>query len=853
MTQDAAIDDFFERYGLPSAARGELRALLESSTSTDPLNPIGLDRAPSAERYEDRGELGRGGMAEVDRVFDRELNRTLARKTLHTALWGRAGAVGRFVDEAKATAQLTHPNIIPIHDLGRDPSGRVWFTMPEIRGQTLGDVILSVHRASTMQWGTTSDGWTLRRLVSCFLSVCHAVSYAHQRGVVHRDLKPENVMVGRLGETWVVDWGLAKVLGRAASAAEEEQTMVVVPGAKATRQGRVAGTPAYMAPEQARGEIDAIDARTDVYALGAILYELLSGERPYGPVPADEALAALLAGPPPPVDEVGQADEEATERLGPAMPRELVELCSRAMQRSAADRPPSALALSEDVEAWLDGARQEEQALVMVRRALEAEREVAQLHAECAAVRMRGDNLLAALPRWAPEEAKGPAWSLLDQAEALEREAARRDAMVETNLQAALRLVGDLEGAHEALARRFRSRHEHAEAEGRTVDAELAELALRGHVDELPNHNVHRIRSLAYLRGEGFLSLSADRAGAIVKLYRYEIHRRRLVPGRPQTLAMPLRRLALPIGSYLAVIQHPERRGVRCPIRIVRQGHWEQDEVRLPPPGQLTRNQRYVPAGPFIAGGDPWSERTNERHVLWVDSFVMARFPVTNAEFIRFLEDLVAQGLDELALSYAPREGGAQPYTEAALVYGFDGTRFFLQPDPEGDLWDAGSPVMQVEWASARAYCDWLAARTGRPWRLPAEYEWEKAARGVDGRRYPWGDVFEPSWCHMADSGEQVNMPAAAASYPVDESPYGVRGMGGNLSDWCLDSVDAEVPEDGRVVVPEAAHEPMVHRVVRGGYFYAKQRMISTAHRRTFRAANRWSSVGFRPVFTPDW
>jgi serine/threonine-protein kinase len=854
VTDDVEINTFLARYRLPMAAGDELRELLRKHRSREAdLDPVVLDERTDAPRYVERGELGRGGMAQVHRVFDHELNRTLARKTLHTTLWDRPGAVSRFVEEAQATAQLTHPNIIPIHDLGRDDSGRVWFTMPEIRGQTLGDVMVSVHQASTMQWGTTSDGWTLRRLVSCFLSVCNAVSYAHQRGVVHRDLKPDNVMVGRLGETWVVDWGLAKVLGRGASAVEDELTMVVVPGATATRQGRVAGTPSYMAPEQARGEVDAIDARTDVYALGAILYELLSGERPYGDLPADDALAALLAGPPPPVDEAGSTDEEVTERLGPSMPRELVELCTRAMHRAPDDRPQSALAMAHEVEAWLDGGRNEEQAVEMVARALEAEREVAHLRAESEAMRMRGDNLLASLPQWADENAKSAGWSLLDHAEALGREAARRDATVESRLQAALRLVGDLEGAHEAMARRNRNRHERAEAEGRSVEAELAESALRDHVAALPAHNVHRLRSMAYLRGEGFLSLVAELPGAIVKLYRYEVHRRRLVPGRPQTLSLPLVRRALPIGSYLAVIQHPERRGVRCPVRIDRQGHWEQDEIRLPPAGQLTRDERYVPAGPFIAGGSPWSPRTSERHELWVGSFVMARFPVTNAEFLGFLDDLVAQGLSELALRYAPREGGAAPYAEAAAVYGFDGTRFFLQPDPEGDLWELDAPVMQVDWGSARAYCEWLGGRTGRPWRLPTEYEWEKAARGVDGRRYPWGDAFDSSWCHMLTSGEEVTRPAPVASYPVDESPYGVRGLGGNLSDWCLDASDDEVPDDGRVRVPDVQDEPSRHRVVRGGYFYGQERMVAASHRRRFRAAHRWSSVGFRPVFTPEW
>ena len=150
-----------------------------------------------------------------------------------------------------------------------------------------GEAIEEVHGAVVNdRWRITSSGWSFRRLVDAFHDVCSAVAYAHSKGVLHRDLKPENIMLGEYGEVLVVDWGIAKVLGRRDHAAEAGDLDAVSTdrseaGAHATRMGQVAGTPAYMSPEQARGEIDRLDGRTDVYALGAILYEILTGRTAY--------------------------------------------------------------------------------------------------------------------------------------------------------------------------------------------------------------------------------------------------------------------------------------------------------------------------------------------------------------------------------------------------------------------------------------------------------------------------------------------------------------------------------------------------------------------------------------------
>jgi serine/threonine protein kinase len=209
-------------------------------------------------------------MGTVERVYDRQLRRELARKVVRGASDPRS--ISRFLDEARITAQLQHPGIPPVHELGTDRDGRLWYTMPFVPGRTLGQIAELVQ--------ARDPEWPLPRVLGVLLKVCEAVAFAHSRGVIHRDLKPSNVMVGQFGETYVMDWGLASVSGDA----EGGGRTVVVDRAGpdedsplATRDGDVVGTPAYMPPEQARGELDRIGRRVDVYAAGAMLYHLLAG------------------------------------------------------------------------------------------------------------------------------------------------------------------------------------------------------------------------------------------------------------------------------------------------------------------------------------------------------------------------------------------------------------------------------------------------------------------------------------------------------------------------------------------------------------------------------------------------
>jgi formylglycine-generating enzyme required for sulfatase activity len=317
------------------------------------------ERLDPASRLEVQGEMARGGMGAVLSVFDKNLRRQMAMKVMlkqdQPGKPVQSRAMGRFLDEAQITGQLEHPGIVPVHELGIEPNGRVYFTMKLVQGEELADVY---RRA----WAGEDD-WSVTRVLGIFLRVCEAMAYAHARGVIHRDLKPANVMVGAFGEVYVMDWGLARIRGKEDHAAEElvpaDGSGIVrsdrqdmrdrVPDSSIlTRQGDIMGTPAYMSPEQAGGEIAAMDERSDVYSVGAMLYELLAGGKPYTTPAGRPDLVTLLGrireGPPPPIHE-----------LQPDVVPELEAICEKAMRRDKQERYADMGELGKDLRSFLEG------------------------------------------------------------------------------------------------------------------------------------------------------------------------------------------------------------------------------------------------------------------------------------------------------------------------------------------------------------------------------------------------------------------------------------------------------------------------------------------------------------------
>ena len=340
-------------FGQGTDPRIELESPGEASDSgSDVLSRL-VRRAGSGGRYRVQDELARGGQGAVLRVWDEDLRRNLAMKVSLERVRAEgesSRSVRRFVEEAQVTGQLDHPGIVPVHELGFDPEGRLYFVMKLVKGRDLRAIFGLVREGA--------EGWTRMRALGVVLKVCEALAYAHSKGVVHRDLKPANVMVGRFGEVYVMDWGLAKVPGRADHGdlcilrSEEGLSSGREPGrsdhdASLTRDGDVIGTPAYMPPEQARGDVDAIGPHSDVYAAGAMLYELLAGHAPYTEPGARLDRLAVWS-------RVRDGPPEPLAVLARDVPPELVAICDKAMARDALRRYRDMSELVEDLRAYLE-------------------------------------------------------------------------------------------------------------------------------------------------------------------------------------------------------------------------------------------------------------------------------------------------------------------------------------------------------------------------------------------------------------------------------------------------------------------------------------------------------------------
>ena len=279
--------------------------------------------------------LARGGMGTIYRAIDRKLDRPVAMKVLEES---RTPWITRFEREAIITARLQHPNIVPVHDYGELEDGRRFYTMKLVEGRPLSQVIREAHAPATLDP-------SLSALLRFLCQVCDAMDHAHSQGVIHRDLKPSNIMIGDFNQVWLLDWGLVRrVTADEADREASPPARTPLIDSSASRAGEVIGTPAYMAPEQAGEARREVSAAIDVYAIGAVLLEVLTGRPPYAGEPPDRIIGHLRSGVTPEL------------RTGAwAIPRPLASVARRAMDPDPAARYRSAGSLAEDVRRWMDG------------------------------------------------------------------------------------------------------------------------------------------------------------------------------------------------------------------------------------------------------------------------------------------------------------------------------------------------------------------------------------------------------------------------------------------------------------------------------------------------------------------
>ncbi|MDF1667409.1 MAG: serine/threonine-protein kinase, partial [Planctomycetota bacterium] len=436
--------------------------LLCSSARVSSVNTLFEDRVdqigglgPEGKTKYDFSEiLGKGGMGQVLLVTDNDIRRHVAMKLLLPQHRKNPDLVERFLDEVQIAGQLEHPNIPPIYDMGSVDS-EPFFTMRLVEGDTLLDVLNRLREKDK----ETEEEYTLVRRLQIFQQLCMAMAYTHDKGVLHRDLKPANVMIGEFGEVLIMDWGLAMLIAAVPSVKSHSRARTNAGRVTTTRIGfgdttsnSINGTPAYMSPEQAKGQNDLLSPRSDIYSLGVMLYELLCLQVPLRGRTTLETMLHVGSKIPEPPSVTGKA-------AGIVVPASFDDICMKALAKDPADRFESAIAFAEEVQTYIDGSRERErrqkEAADHITRGYELTRSYFKIRATIEQVRREREKLKKRIPSYAPLKEKTVLWEYDVRLDTLEQDRARYYEAAHDIFDAALGINPDGRQAREAKADLF--------------------------------------------------------------------------------------------------------------------------------------------------------------------------------------------------------------------------------------------------------------------------------------------------------------------------------------------------------------------------------------------------------------
>ncbi|MGC6510926.1 MAG: bifunctional serine/threonine-protein kinase/formylglycine-generating enzyme family protein [Myxococcota bacterium] len=830
LTTEAVLEIFQSLKPLYQASRvSELITQIDANAESV-FDAEELSNAVSTEhRYDELGILGMGGMGAVYRVKDRLLRRVVALKTMQPDLQSNPKLMQQFIQEACLTAQLQHPGIVPIHDIGSQPDGTLYFTMRELAGQNLHFMIKELHNNTTDgEWRPFLKEWTFQRIIESFRRAVEAVAFAHSRKVIHRDLKPANIMIGSHGEVLVVDWGVA----------------VYWPSAKkSTASIRTSGTPAYMSPEQHKNSKDALKATSDVWSLGCILYEILRGEPLFQPDTA-ERVGKLSSKKDNTKFTVLIKNSLINATDAPSPPTALVNLTARMLNPNIEERPQSAAEVALALSNWLNGSRRSQDAAKIIAQAEDVAMAANMAFEEAQNLRETAQKLENKIPIWAPDSEKQELWQLHALIKNLEAQSLQKKLRMEALLHGALTHDPQNTMAHLLLAQRYQLAHKKSEHARDFIGSAYNASRLQHHAEALPAQHPQREHMLTYLSGQGQLSLTFKPK---IQQCRLEEHfpdsRNHQTIRHLDITTFPLLKHSMEMGSYVLTAEVADHHPLVYPVFIDRQRHWRSTPpnqkslpVRLMPKRKMDpTSEVYVPEGWFWQGGDNQAIDPLPRQRAWVGGFIIQKSPVSIRQYMQFLNALLAQGRDQEAESFLPLQTNQRSHF--SIVKKDKQRTFRVHPDPEGDIWDTRWPVFNVDIKCAEGYIKWLNTQSDHTWRLPTEAEWEKAARGVDGRNFPWGDHANESWICTRDSHNQRPLPEPLGSRPKDISLYGASDMAGSISEltstlFYHQDIDRRNPR----------------HVIKGASWKGNSRYARISSRGIIDANERSSSVGFRLV-----
>ena len=768
--------------------------------------------ASSMEKFTNLKAIGAGGTASIISAYEAALGREVAIKVLRPEYRKNPKFLERFIREARATAQIAHPNIVPIHEIGVMENAGIFFTMKKINGETLKDIIDKVRYGNHRYMSE----YPLRRLLEIFISACQGVAFAHSKGIIHRDLKPENVMVGDYGEVLVLDWGLVKhIKDKTPEINFPEQPDIMLDiksGGMQTADGAISGTPLFMSPEQAEGDTKSIDHKTDIYSLGTILYSILT----HCGAPFDDTLdsSEILA-------LVAKGDFVRPSKRTPKLKisRELEAICLKAMSSSKHDRYPDVKSLIADIRDYQYGftvsacpaplpmklwklllrhpAISAVIAAIIVISAGYISTNLLFMHARFTTIRDAASsyitdgtsaytkalsihNELYAIENSRISSEKTP------REKKLEEKLRSLEIEMENNYSTALMLYSSVPPAYEnnsnvenGFRKVMKNRIEYSlmaedyQQTRRWLD--LLQIWLGKKYQNIRDRDSTIIDEINEIEkaitGETILTIKTIPVNAELELYKISNEEdKSQMPAAARKLGTsPLAGIKMTYGSYMIKVSSPHAQEFVYPLFVSRGIQTRSITIEIPnkiPPGTV-----YVPSGEFLTGGI--NSRGLRLRTIAIAGFFIKKDEVTFAEYLKFWKSIKSPA-DKLKFSGKIRlDEDDRCFLDAwddngKLLYGLKEDR----------------PVIGVTIEAAKAYCKWLSARTGYDIRLPAAEEWEKAARGVDAREYVWGNSYHENYAYTIENEsarKKYGNWAPPGSFPKDVSIYGVNDMEGNV------------------------------------------------------------------------
>ncbi|MDH3981784.1 MAG: bifunctional serine/threonine-protein kinase/formylglycine-generating enzyme family protein, partial [Kiritimatiellaceae bacterium] len=736
----------------------------------------------------------------------------VAIKSLKNQFREEEEVVDRFLKEARGTAQLEHPNIMPVHEMGVTDELGVFFTMKKIEGDNLKEILDRLEANTSFYL----KKYPLSRLLEIFLAVCNGVAFAHSKGVIHRDLKPANIMIGEFGEVLILDWGLVKKLDEKDDACSDIQLRMDEFEGSNTMNGAISGTPNYMSPEQAEGHQGDINYLSDIYSLGAILYHMLTYLPPFERTQLRKLLENV---------KTGNFKPPRQRRPDLKIPRELEAICLTAMGRFQVNRYQSVERFVEDIRNY-----QHHRDV----RAYKAPRHI-RFWKACRRNPVKSSVVVAALVAtglsFGVKEAmlyhsfqfnKKNAMEVLDDAVVLvEKSRETYDALLfertnticlaksENEMRLENQLVKDLwgletkfnvgsaffqrvpakyrtsgellEGYSELIKKRlefalYRKEYDHAQeqVEGLVDYYKRRDRRIKGGVRTLLSQAVNTIGGMCSLE------ITAPESVDKVELWTFSTNQVRLVQSAivDRALEFPFKFTKLVEGSYMMEVTL--KSGGKLPYPVYMK-HGEELALELEIPDTIPEGMAFIPGGPFFCGGE--NSRFYRRYEKVLPSYFMKTFEVTMAEYLEFWTRLDDEDKKEY-MSRIRFKSKERSYQDA---WNADGS---LKPELGLRL---DFPVVGITRDAAIAFCEWKSVQLGATVRLPTAEEWEKAARGVDGRVYPWGNGLNVALT-LTRSNEKgkAKYPfmAPVGSYKMtDCSVYNVYEMAGNAREMTSSSL----------------------------------------------------------------